>query len=125
MGKNIRHAVAKDVRAFFAENPNLIPEGAEVSVRQGSRGRIAPAAVKVFNKHNRSRPYAEGNRPLIVIPVPAQDSMGRNITKKVNVPVSEARKLAGDHAGKRGFLSEQALSVAGERYAKKVLAGAK
>jgi hypothetical protein len=56
-----------------------------------------------------------------VIPVPAQDRIGRNITKKVVVPMSEARKLAGKHAGKRGFLSEQALTVAGERYAKKVL----
>ena len=114
-----RAAVAQDVRAFFVVHPDLIPEGCENGVKMGKQGRLPRAAVEVFNKRNRSLEYKEGNEETIPLPVPGKDSRGRNITRKIAVPKSEVRKLAGAE-GKRGYLSKAQITAAGERYAEQI-----
>lgn len=111
MGKN---AISQDVRAWFAAHPSEVPPGAETSVQKSCKGRIAQSAIKVFNAKSGMK-YNEGNEPMEVISFrhPATQRV-----RKVEVPRSEARKLAGAYAGKRGFLSTTAKARAGERYAK-------
>lgn len=113
MARKIVPATARQVREFFAENTDLLPEGVTI----GERGRLRPEAVEVFNARS-GMTYEVGNRPQVTVPVPTQDKIGRNRTKMVSVDYQHARKLAGKHAGKRGYLSEAALSEAGKRLAK-------
>lgn len=111
MGKS---AISRDVRAFFAENPDLIPEGAETSVQKSCKGRISQAAIKVFNAKS-GMTYTEGNEPVEVI---SYRHPSTNRLRKAEVPRSVARRLAGEAAGKRGYLSEHARKVAAEQFAK-------
>lgn len=116
--RKVTPAIAKDVRSFFKQHTDLVPEGAEKSLAQGARGRLNPKAVEVFNAQS-GMVYAEGNKaePTVTIPVTKADANGRSRTRKVEVPVSGARALAGDLAGARGRLSPAALAGAGEAYA--------
>ena len=113
MARKIVPATARQVREFFAENSHMLPEGVTI----GERGRLHPEVVDTFNRESGMR-YDVGNRPTVTVPVPTKDAIGRNRTKMVSVDYQQARKLAGKHAGKRGYLSEVALSEAGKRLAK-------
>ena len=106
-------AVAQDVRQWYADNPNEIPEGAEKSVALSCKGRIKPVAIAHFNKKSGMK-YQEGNTKVVPLTF-KHPSTGR--TRKAEVPLTQVRALAGDLAGKRGYLSEAALAKAAERYA--------
>lgn len=110
-------ATAKQVREFFKVHTDLIPEG-DASLGATARGRLSPAAREVFNEKS-GQTYAEGNRSEVTVTlvVPRVDAKGRKRNLKVAVPVSGARALAGDVAGKAGRLSAKALEAAAEAYA--------
>lgn len=102
-------ATSKDVRVFFEKNPTLIPEGAETSVRVSCKGRISTKAVEVYNKHNKSRPYSEGN--VAHMPLTYKAKNHREVT--VMLPKAQVRALAGK-PGSRGPLSKADLDFAAE-----------
>lgn len=98
------------------------PEGAKAlaaadAPTPGPRGRVNPATVTVFKKANPNLDYAEkvseGKR--ITVPVPARDARGRNITRKVTLPMSEFRSLAADLgvAKATGRFSQDAVAHVG------------
>ena len=106
---------ANAIRAWFAEHPEHVPDGAK-SVGPTARGRLSAEVVEVYLKHNKGKTYAEkspAESKSVTIPVP--DSKGRNRPKTVTFET--ARALAGDLAGKRGKLSAKALTAAGKAYA--------
>lgn len=113
-------ATAKNVRAFFNANPELIPTDGAMSLREGQRGRLHPAAVEAFNEKS-GMEYAEGNTPTMTIPFIKVSKSGAKLQREVSLPISVARSLAGDAAGLRGRLSPTAKIVAGEQYAKTLL----
>lgn len=113
-------ATSKDVRTFFASHPTLVPSGAEKSVQVSCKGRIKPTAIKVYNKHNKTQPYSEGNRPTM--PLTYKAGNHRMVTE--HLPVPEVRAWAGK-AGTRGPLSEDDISFAAEVYAEHKRAAAK
>ncbi len=52
----VRTVTAREVRAYFAADPKRVealPEAARVSVAEGARGRIHPAAVALHNKRRK------------------------------------------------------------------------
>ena len=104
-------ATSKDVRKFFAQNPKMVPAGAEKSVQVSCKGRIKPEAIKVYNKHNKSQPYTEGNEPTMPLTYKAKNH--RDVT--VHLPKSHVRSLAGK-TGTRGPLSQADLDFAAEMY---------
>lgn len=83
----------------------------------GPKGRIHPLTVSAFKKANPNQTYAEkvaeGKR--VTVPVPARDKAGRNITRKVALPMGEFRDLAvtlgvAKHTGR---FSEEAVEAVG------------
>lgn len=85
---NVREwAYGKDGQKFLAT------EGAPTP---GPKGRIHPLTTKAFRKAHPHLDYtekvAEGKR--VTVPVPSRDKSGRNITKKVSLPMAEFRDLA-------------------------------
>jgi len=102
-------ATSKDVRKFFAENPKMVPTGAEKSVQVSCRGRIKPTAVEVYNKHNKARPYSEGNEATM----PLSYKAGNHRMVTVHLPKSQVRAMAGK-TGSRGPLSAKDIEFATE-----------
>lgn len=109
----------KQVRAFFAANPTLIPtEGAHTLVT-GARGRIAPSVRDAFNAANKGKAeYTEGTPKSVSLSFKHTQPSGRVVTKTARVPERQVRALAGSLAGLRGPLSNAAKSAAGVAYAK-------
>lgn len=105
-------ATSQDVRNFFAENPDKIPAGAEVSVQVSCKGRVSQSAVEVFNKAAKSHGmrYVEGQEPHMPVTYKARNH--RMVTEYR--PISEVRKLAGAE-GKRGPLSKAHLDIVAEK----------
>lgn len=111
MGHKAIAATSKDVRNWFAKNPNKVPAGAEVSVQVSCKGRISASAIEAFNKASKTHgmKYAEGNEKVIALPYKA----GNNRMVVMHKPVSQVRKAAGK-AGVRGPLSKRDLDFATE-----------
>ena len=105
-------ATSMQVRTWFDKNPTLVPKGAEKSVQTNQRGRLNTEAVAVYNKHNKTQPYSEGNKATMPLSYKARNH--RVVT--VNLPKSEVRALAGK-AGTRGPLSQRDLEFAAEVFA--------
>jgi hypothetical protein len=83
----------------------------------GPKGRIHPLTTSAFRKANPNLTYAEkvaeGKR--VTVPVPARDRAGRNITRKVALPMQEFRDLAvtlgvAKHTGR---FSDEAVAAVG------------
>lgn len=110
--KTIIPATSKDVRKYFAENPTLIPEGAEKSVQVSCKGRIKPTAIEVFNKKSGMH-YDETARVRKVVPLTYKAKNHRDVT--VHLPMKQVRALAGK-TGKKGPLSKADIDFATEMY---------
>lgn len=111
----VKPATAADVRFWFFKNPKRIPAGTEHTVAVSAKGRIAPAAREAFNKYS-GMTYTEGTpecAPLDYIKVSAS---GARLRRTVMLPKAQIRELAGDLAGLRGVLSEEAREAASEAY---------
>jgi len=109
MAQKIVPATSKHVRNWFAQHPTQIPEGAEKSVQVSCKGRIKPTAVAVYNKHNKTQPYTEGNEATMPLTYKAKNH--RMVT--VHLPKSQVRSLAGK-TGSRGPLSKKDIEFATE-----------
>jgi hypothetical protein len=112
--RSLPTATAREVRAWFGEHKDKLPEAAAKSV--AGRGRLHPEAVAAFNAES-GMAYAERNVPVMPLAYTVQDKAGRNIKRTATVPVFGVRLLAGELAGKRGRFSAKALAAAGEAYA--------
>lgn len=110
-------ATAKTVRAFFRQNPDLVPEGAEKFLNEKARGRMPRVVSEIFAEKS-GMVYAEGNTETVTLTYRHTQPSGRTVKKTVDLPLAEVRRLAGDKAGKRGRLSAAALEAAGEAYPK-------
>jgi hypothetical protein len=100
------------VREWFAGlDPK--PEGVTAP---GSRGRLAPSLIEAFAKANPREKYSQGTKDANTVSLRVTKTAKSGKTRKVNVdvPVEEARTLAGDLAGKRGRLSAAALTAAAD-----------
>lgn len=118
MSKTIQApATAKDVRAWFAEFPALVPTEAEQSI--AGRGRLHPSAVEVYNEAS-GREYIEGTAKHVPLEHFKISKSGARLRRVAMVPEKQVRTLAGPHAGKRGRLSAAAMSHASEVYTKQV-----
>lgn len=115
-------ATAADVRAWFAKHPKSVPAEAAHTVDKSAKGRIHPKAREVFNARS-GMTYNEGQEKTVQVEYHKIDSLGRRQPRKVFLPISEARALAGPFAGERGALSGKALVMAGEQYTAKVNKG--
>lgn len=104
-----KNVPASTVRAWAAEN----------GVATGSRGRLHPDVTEAFHKANPRLRYEPkiAEAPTVTVKVPTTDKRGRNRTKAMTIPATEARSLAGDLAGKRGRLSEAAVERVAEALA--------
>lgn len=107
-------ATAKDVRAFFAEFPTLVPEAAAHTVDRSAKGRIHPQAREVFNECS-GRTYSEGTPRTVALPHFKISKTGARLKRTSHVPVSEVRALVGK-GNIRGPLSKAELSLASEKY---------
>lgn len=101
---------ASAVRAWFSEAQ---PEGVRAP---GSRGRLHPETVEAFEKANPGKTYVLGTQDAskVTLTVTGTNKRGHKTSRKVEVPVSEARALAGEAAGRKGRLSEAAVAAASE-----------
>lgn len=107
-------ATSKDVRRWFAENPDQVPAGAEKSVQTSCKGRISTGAVEVFNKaHKGTMKYDETSKVRKVTPLTYKAKNHREVT--VVLPTPQVRALAGK-AGTRGPLSKKDINFATEMY---------
>lgn len=111
---------AGEVRAHFQGNESALSalsEAAQHTVKSGARGRIHPEARDAFNEGRKpSEQYNEGAPRTVALTYRRVTSSGSR-NRKVFVPESEARGLAGEVAGERGPLSKAAREAAGERLA--------
>jgi len=100
---------AADVRAYFAERPDALPEGVTI----GQRGRLHPDVVAVFNQRHPKRSYILGAKAERTIPVKVtlQNKKGQDYTKTVNVPVSEVRAEAGTARGRLPKAAAEAVAL--------------
>lgn len=110
---------AREVRAWFAENPQHVPAEAAHTLGKSAKGRIHPVAREVYNKHNRYRQYTEGTPKTFALPYRHTQPSGRKVTKVAHLPYSQVRDLAGVKSA-RGVLSKSALAKAGEVYAQRI-----
>lgn len=117
MSKSIKPASGTAVRSFFAENPTLVPEG--VKFKADGRGVLSPKLAEVFTAQT-GLTYVPKfkDEAKVTLMVTKVNVKGVKSTRKVEVPQSEARVLAGDAAGKRGALSKTAIMAASEAYTK-------
>lgn len=108
-----------EVRAFFAENPTLIPEGSEKCVRVGNKGRVSPAAVKVAEKAT-GRKFGEGStvKNLVSVEYVKPNARGAKVRKTALLPLAEVRALAGVPANAKGRPTKAMFAKAGEALAK-------
>ena len=120
MAKKMIAASGAEVRAYFAENPKALPEGAKF--KADGRGRLSVAVQEAFTKAT-GKTYVVGHRDensvSLVLP---KEVTGKSRNGKVEVSVSRARALAGEAAGERGILSAEAVKAAGIALAKESLA---
>jgi len=100
---------AARVREWFA---SAKPEGVPTP---GSRGRLHPETVKAFHAANPREKYVLGTKDesTVAVKVSKNTKAGKARSRTVQVPVAEARRLAGESAGKRGRLSAEALTAVG------------
>lgn len=121
MSKSLKSVplTTSEVRAFYAENPTLIPEGAEKCVRVGNKGRVSPAAVKVVEKAT-GRKFGEGAsvKNLVTVEYIKPNAKGAKIRKSVLLPITEVRALAGVPSAQKGRPSKAMFAKAGEALAK-------
>lgn len=117
-------ADSKAVRAFFVENPDLIPEGDKtVGQNSAGRGRISKEARAVFTEKNPGAVFFERkvNGPqMVTITYKHEQPSGRKVNKKVDLLMKDVRGLLGNEAPQRGRLSAGHLAAAGEAYAKTI-----
>lgn len=116
-------ATNTEVRAFFAENPALVPDGDKsVGAASAGRGRVSAPARAAFTEAT-GREALVGRKPEATVAlsyVHVQPS-GRKVTKVANVSPKDLRALV-PNAPERGVLSKAHLAAAGEAYAKQVSA---
>lgn len=118
-----KNVSASTVRAWaLSEEGNafLTEKGARL-VSPTSRGRFHPSTVAAFRQANPSLTYEEkvAEGPRITLALPAKDSRGRNITRKVTYPRAEVNATAqrlGVYSGK-GRLSGAAVEAVVEALA--------
>jgi hypothetical protein len=93
---NVRTATAADLRSFFRADPKrmeaLSPE-AQVTVREGARGKVHPEAVALHNKRRRTVQYVTGATKATASAAKAEAQAQRAAAAK-----------AGHTVGKRGPL---------------------
>lgn len=112
---NITNVSAAEVRAWGRENIANIPEAARACLGETARGRLHPEVTEAFRKAHKGRKgytpkVAEG--ATVTVPVVTLDKAGRKRTEQRTLAVSEARKVLGHEAGKKGRLSKATLSEA-------------
>lgn len=117
MAKPTQPMTGTDVRNFYRSNPTLAAKFSEhdrKALAPGARGRLPESMRKGIVK-DAGRRFSEGTAktvPLTIVKV--QGGKSRKVTKFV--PEVEARRLAGDVAGKRGPLSAAALKAAAANF---------
>lgn len=117
MASKRKNVPASRVREWFAglsdEQRAALPEGTKAP---GSRGRLDPTTITAFAKANPREQYVQGTTApqTVTLRVTGKDRRGRNTARNVEVPVSEARTLAGQPTSQRGRLSEAAIQQASE-----------
>jgi hypothetical protein len=77
------------------------------------RGRLHTAFGKAYESAFPGTVWQEHVSDEATVEVPRVNAKGRAL-KPASLPISEARRLAGDAAGKRGILSAAALEAAGK-----------
>lgn len=106
-------ATSKDVREWYAKNPERIPQLAEKSVQVSCKGRIKPTAIERYNKENTDgKVYVEGAPKTMPLSYKAKNH--RMVT--VHLPRMEVRALAGK-ATSKGPLSKKDIQFAAEVFA--------
>lgn len=117
MSKPKQPLTADRIRKFGAANPEWVKQFSDHDQRaftKGARGRL-PKAVREAGAKALGQRFTEGTPktvPLTIVKV--QGGKRRKVVKFV--PETEARRLAGSVAGKRGPLSAKALLAASENY---------
>lgn len=117
MSKPKQPLTADRIRKYGADNPEWVKQFSDhdrKAFAPGARGRL-PKAVREAGAKALGQRFTEGtvkHVPIVVAKV--QGGRTRKVTKFI--PETEARRLAGDVAGKRGPLSQKALLAAGANY---------
>lgn len=118
---NAQPVTAKMVRAEARQGgPRYanLSDAALVTIAEGARGRLHPDVRDAYNADRKpSEQYRETAPKTVQISYKHTTASGTR-TKRVFIPETEARTLAGDKAGARGPLSKAALAAAGEAFAK-------
>ena len=121
--KNVEPGRTSDVREFFANHPDLVPEGDKtVGAAAAGRGRVSAQAKAIFTEQT-GRPFVEGDAAAKVVNltyVHTQPS-GRKVKRTAQVTPSQLRALV-PNAPQRGVLSRAHIEAAGEAYAAQVQA---
>lgn len=111
------------VRAWARENAESIPEAARKGLGDKARGRLHPAIVTAFEAANPNASYVVGTKSpkTVTVRVTGTNKNGGKTSRSKEIPVSEARTLAGVTASK-GRLSDAAVVAAGEALSAQIAA---
>lgn len=110
---------AEVVRAFARENGIT---GAFTNEK--ARGRLPKSLIETYEKET-GNVVKTGHKveQTVTLTVTKVNSKGHKRTRKVERPLSEARTLAGDAAGKRGVFGAKAIAAASEALSKSLSEG--
>lgn len=120
---DVKAVTAAEVREWFNAHPKSVPEGDKsVGKESKGRGRISPAALKVYFNSHKDAEYAKStvkaSAKTVDLVVPMTDKAGRKRPDlHVTLPLSEVRTLAGQPTDTRGRVSADTLAKAAEAYA--------